>query len=618
MLRRLVLPALLLVPLAVAPLPATAAAGEGVGPARHSFRAAPLPVSDVLPALDVLAADTCADGNLVHDEVGGAAGVALPNLQVQLWDRDSTSADDLLATGLTGVAGAFLLCSATEDLDDTANDGLDLYVRAVTENGFWRVQDSEAYQFSLALAANVAAGTTHHYGQSRPGDGTPQAGALQIYNALDRFWSWTAAQHANDCWDALDHKPPSNYAGCRQLVVQWRADTTSQPFYDSALNRVHLGATDFKWRDAVVREAAKAVMDDLFEDGFPDTQNCGPRTQIKLQTTRNCAWVNGFADWVAVQVFADPVLDWQVGAQVFHENLETPGWDTPGWEQGDAVEGRVAGALLDLADAANEAPWDRVAQGPNPLWVKLLNGSFDQLAELAYVGDNALATLYQNTIDYGLRDPLVNAAVLTRRTPSPPQNFRYTTTSQRWSVMAIRPPQGFDYDLRLFGTADLAGAPLSTSTAGGSAVDLVAIDSNPGRRALGTFYPQVYQYAGAGDYVLKFVQAGSSIAVGQSTSVLMSASNPVVIWETTVAAGAVVKLEVTQPAGLDAELMLFCATAGSNTWVRGRPSASAIAPQLASGTETLTWTAPATAPGPCAVVLANKSGSGTYTVTRKP
>lgn len=620
--RRLVL--LLLLPLAFVPVQdrLQLVLGEAAGPARHDHRPATLLVSTALQQpMGVLVADTCADGTLAHDEVGGAAGVALRNIQVQLWDRDASSADDLLDTDLTGAAGNFLLCSATEDLDDSANDGLDLYVRVVAENGFWRVQNAEAYQFNLTAAPNLPPGTTHHYGQAKPGAGTPQAGALQIFNAVDRLWTWTASQHVNDCWDALDHKPPNDYSRCRQVVIEWRPDSTTSGFYDSTLNRVHLNGVDFKWRDSVVRETAKSILDDLFDDDYPDTQNCGGRTSIGQQTTRNCAWVEGFADWVAVQVFADPVLDWQVGTQVFHENLETASWDTAGWDYGDAVEGRVAGALLDMSDATNDAPWDRLAQGPNPVWTKLLNQSWSQryheFAALGFSGDNALATLYQNTIDYGLRDPLANGVPVSRRVPSPPHNFRFTTTNDAWSVVAIRPPAGADYDLRLFGTSNPSGTPLASSNLGGPAADLVVIDSNPGKRPLGTFYPQAYQYSGTGNYDIKFVQTMGNFGVGQTATAVMTTGNPVAIWETVIGASASVKIEVAQPAGMNAELFLFCSTTTPSTWIKGRAAAAAAAPQLASGTETLTWTAPAIAPGYCAVVLINKSGSGTYTVTRK-
>ncbi|WP_203905912.1 hypothetical protein [Rhizocola hellebori] len=633
MLRRLIL--LVVLGLAVTSTPVTPQTtatensdlGEGSGPAHHVHRPATLPVSVVAQqAVAPMVAQTCADGTLSHDEVGGAAGVALGNLQVQLWDQDSSSADDLLDANLTAASGAFLLCSATDDLDDSANNGLDIYVRVVTENGFWRVDDVQAYQFSLALWPNVAAGTTVHYGATKPGAGTPQAGALQIFNAVDRLWAWTGAQQANDCWDSAD-KQPSDYSKCRQVAIEWRPDSSTRGFYDSALNRVHLAAVDFKWRDSVVREAAKAVMDDIFEDDYPDPSACGDRTLIGKVTSASCAWAEGFADWVATQVYADPVLDWQIGAQVFHENLETPGWETPGWGYGDAVEARVAGALIDLSDATNETPWDRLAQGPTPLWSKVLTHSwtpgqrYRALADLGFSGDNALATLYQNTIDYGLRDPLSNGAAVVRRTPLPPHNFRYSTTTRYWSVMAIRPPQAAaptaDYDLKLFADEAMAGSPLVTSAAGSAASDFIVIDSNLSKHPLGTYYPQVYRYSastGSGQYDARFVQASSNVAIGQSVS---SSAVPVSIWETTVAASAQVKIEVTQAAGQDAELFLFCSTTSASSWVRSRSAASATAPALAGGTETLLWTAPAIAPGYCAIVLINKLGSGAYTVTRK-
>lgn len=610
--RRLVVLALLLLPLAYVPVHAQGTPGEGVGPARDDFRPAILPVGYEIPQWTI-AVDSCADGVVAHDETGGAADVVLPNLQVQLWDKDSSSPDDLLDADLTDALGGFLLCAGSDDPDDLANDGLDLYVKVVTENGFWRVQDVEPYKFDLPLHANVPSGTTIHYGRQKPG-----SGALQIFNAVDRLYAWIAGRHVNDCWDAMDHLPPDDYSKCRQVVVDWRPDSASRTFYDSTFNKVYLHGVDFKWRDAVVRTAAKAVMDDLFEDDFPDTQDCG--TQLGKQTTVDCAWVNGFADWVATQVFADPVLDFEIDGTVFHENLETPSWDTAGWDRGPAVEGRVAGALLDLSDSANEAPWDRLASGPNFVWNKLLAYSWSQryrsLSDLALGTDNQLATLYQNTIDYGLRDPMTNAAIYTRRTPEPPQNFRFTTTTQMWSVMAIRPPAGIDYDLKLFGTSDQVGAPLAQSTSGASSPDFVVVDSHAGRRPLGTYYPQVYQYSGTGDYVLKYVQASFTAAIGQSVSTTMAAGNPVAIWETFIAANASVKIELTQPLGTNAELFLFCDTASASTWVRGRATATATAPQT-GGLETLTWTAPSTQPGACAVVLVNKSGSGTYHVIRK-
>jgi hypothetical protein len=39
-----------------------------------------------------------------------------------------------------------------------------------------------------------------------------------------------------------------------------------------------------------------------------------------------------------------------------------------GWGNGDTTEGRVAGALIDLTDLTNEAPWDRYGEGASAIW----------------------------------------------------------------------------------------------------------------------------------------------------------------------------------------------------------------------------------------------------------
>jgi hypothetical protein len=327
---------------------------------------------------------------------------------------------------------------------------------------------------------------------------------------------------------------------------------------------------------------------------------------------------------------------------VFHVDLESPGWDAVGWDDGDAVEARVAGALLDLSDPTNESPWDRLSEGATGIWSTLLNASWNvpypyrrhrtfvefwanRTADGLAVGDNALATLYQNSVDYGLRDPLTSNVAVQRPTPVPAQNFRYTTTTHFWSVIAVRPPQAappsVDDDLDLYPTASMTGSPLASSTAGGNNVDLVMVDSNSGKRPLGTYYPRVRQFSGSGTYDLKYVEGTATIGIGQSANATMAASNPVAVWDTLVGANASVKVQVTQAAGQNAELLLFCSTTTASTWIRARSTASASAPPAAgtpqnTSTETLTWTAPATAPGYCGVVLVNRAGSGSYTVTR--
>jgi hypothetical protein len=47
---------------------------------------------------------------------------------------------------------------------------------------------------------------------------------------------------------------------------------------------------------------AWCVMDDLFEDNFPEFPNCDNHTPDQARS-EGCAWMEGFADWYAITVF---------------------------------------------------------------------------------------------------------------------------------------------------------------------------------------------------------------------------------------------------------------------------------------------------------------------------
>ena len=110
---------------------------------------------------------------------------------------------------------------------------------------------------------------------------------------------------------------------------------------------------------------------------------------------------------------------------------------------------------------------------------------------------NVLAALFNNTIDYGFRDPMANNLTLTRPQPYVPHNYSFSTTTYYWSVVAVRPTGTNDADLRVYDDYNQS-LFLKGSTYGGTETDFVAIDSN--RRALGDYYPRTNQYSGTGGY----------------------------------------------------------------------------------------------------------------------
>lgn len=81
-------------------------------------------------------------------------------------------------------------------------------------------------------------------------------------------------------------------------------------------------------------------------------------------------------------------------------------------------------------------------------------------------------------------------------------NYSVTTTLPYWTAVAVRPAPGVDYDLRLYDGS--TGALLSSSVWGGSATDVIAINSN--FRPLGSYLANVYRYSGSGIYSVMFFQ----------------------------------------------------------------------------------------------------------------
>jgi hypothetical protein len=140
------------------------------------------------------------------------------------------------------------------------------------------------------------------------------------------------------------------------------------------------------------------------------------------QEDANCAWSEGWSDFLAIAVnqtlpnnATDTCYDRGIGpcgaGGGTFENLETHTRnDNPQqFPWGDTVEGRVAGALYDLVDPNNEAPWwDSANFGFAPIWniVRVAPHEttfFEFWNSWKASGNNkhhAVRAIYQNTIDY--------------------------------------------------------------------------------------------------------------------------------------------------------------------------------------------------------------------------
>jgi hypothetical protein len=552
--------------------------------------------------------DTSVTGNWSYQDNTGAWRNAM-NVQVQVWDADSLSADDLLASGVTDGSGNYNLCFDSDSEGFGEGGTADVYVKFITENSLWKVQRSgSALSFRTGTTDNVTPGTALNEGSLTSGDATLQRG-LHAFDEANDAWLWVP-KPTNLCFDQND-------TSCRQLVINWAPDSIDGTYYSRNSKDVHLAADDPNAQIVVVHEIGHAIMDDVYNNAFPVASNCNPHS-IQGTSSAGCAWTEGWAEWFPSTVYNDPFFRWASGASL---DLENASWGN-GWGEGDTTEGRIAGALIDITDSANEATWDRYSEGSINLWSTFTHHVSNTLSEFwsqrggdgfDVADSGASASLYQNTVDYSFRDPMGNYVSLSRPSPVPSHNFSYNTTTSYWSAVAVRTPVGTDADLSVFDDRAL-GSNIGGSAYGGSAIDFVAVDSN--RRSYGDYYPQVRRYSGTGRYRVELAQ-GSSILSAGSQTVSMGLREIVAVRDVYLTAGTPVTIRATPTkAAQNPELHLMGSDAANTaTWVRSRSSAVASSSAAGPGAaEQITYTP--TVSGWYGLVVINAAGSGPYTLTR--
>jgi hypothetical protein len=545
-----------------------------------------------------LACDTRVTGSWHYIDETGAWRNAM-NFQVQVRDL----ARGTLAVGLTDPGGNFNLCF-------DASVGTQLYLTLKAEVQHWRVQNgNDVFNWSTGVVRNPAAGSTVNFGWMSPGDPADHR-AVHAFDEANDAWMFVPKVAFPWCFDPKD-------TVCRQLRINWSRDSTHRTEYDQIGNVVHLDANDPNGPMTVAHEIGHAVMDDVYNEAFPAAPNCQDH-HIENAYSAGCGWIEGWADFFALSVYRTSVFRWSTGESL---DLEQPTWGN-GWAEGDINEGRVAGALLDIADSNNEGVWDRSSEGFTNIWYTFthhVDADFRRFwADRASDGFNtsdtgALATLYQNTIDLGFRDPLADRAMLLRPKPTP-HNYSFSTATAYWSVVGVLPNSTSDEDLQLFddraGSVNLGGSNLR-----GRTTDFVAIDSN--RRPVGDYYPRVGHFGGPGGYVIQVAQGGGADLVAGKPMTVNMPNDLIAVRDTLLSPGVTVTITVTPgSAAQDVDVFLMGSVLGSpSTYVRGR--ANAVATGAAGGpgaTETLTYTSTTTAF--YGVVITQRSATGSVTLTR--
>jgi hypothetical protein len=560
--------------------------------------------------LNAPAGQSCAVGGWVYVDNNTVTRSAT-NETVQAWDHDTFSGDDLLAVGVIGFDGRYRLCFANDDGDPFDDSTQEVYVRFLTTNTQWRVRDTpggnNTYTFGTGTV-DVCDTCEHDFGNLQPSDGTLMRG-LHAFDAMNDLWLFVHG--SNQCFDRND-------GTCRQMVANWTSTSTDGTFYSRDGNDIHLAADDPNSPTTIVHESSHALMDDVDEDAMPASPNCNPHS-IPGVTSQGCAWVEGFAEWLPARVYNDPFFRWPDGSSL---NLENPTWGTTGWGNGDSVEGRVAGAMIDISDTSNESFWDFAGEGTGNQYTTFVNTIPNNFNEFATIDRPAQgfefsdglsrASTYQNTIDYDFRDPLASSVEKVRPTPNPAQNYGLNTTRNYWSVIGIRPPLGTDDDLNVYDNRNLTGL-LSSSAFGSNTIDWVAIDGN--RRSPGDYYPRVNQYAGTGNYGIEYYEGSTTVTDGFHAPSF--GVNDVVRTEDTFLNQSVpTYFRIVPSGGLDIEAFLVRSTdAQPASFVTSRTGAAAISNGGGfGGEEAFSYTESASQWD--GLIVTNKGGSGSYTVFR--
>jgi hypothetical protein len=249
-----------------------------------------------------------------------------------------------LWSGETGRYGDFITEPITNyDNDEYWNDSrLDIYIKWRADNpGLGqKITDTNriSYSWETEVYYNISDGTAMiDYYVSTSDNQRP---AMWIYEDMLRafeFW-------INNAY--FDPGP---------VTTIWEDQVEGGTgFYCCSDPRVVIGDDNADSKDIVIHEIAHNYLYNMYQEIVGDS--CPSPHNMFIESNIYCAWREGWAEFLPLIVNGDQCFDWGLGpCDEVHENLETHNmYDPPIYQRGEAVEGRVAGALYDLEDNTNE------------------------------------------------------------------------------------------------------------------------------------------------------------------------------------------------------------------------------------------------------------------------
>lgn len=262
-------------------------------------------------------------------------GVTRPlvNATVRVMD-DDWGPDEHITSTITGWDGRFN--TVINNDDGWFQDGRDIYIRILTTNSRFRVEDCSYWpDWTYAWRSNdgedLSDGTVVDFGSFSLAGSTNGRRAAMMFQRMNSAWNHFTSVGAQD---------PGFVDGCYP---------DSPTHYDTFWGEIDIAGSDFDSRDIIVHEWGHAIQDNaqIFNSWSGAAHSfCG-------LTDREQAFVEGWATFVALDVFSDNRFNWNPGDTGRElENYACAGSASTG--NGPRDEGRVAAALIDLRDAAND------------------------------------------------------------------------------------------------------------------------------------------------------------------------------------------------------------------------------------------------------------------------
>jgi hypothetical protein len=276
--------------------------------------------------------------------------------------------------------------------DGPGEDGLDIIVGVFASSSVAAVNDSDTNFYYYNLTSTV---------WSNCPDGTLNVGELNTsYVERGAWWIFSWPFGLTRGWLYLSNTVGYNTP---QVTACWPYGDWPKYWTNET---IHLPDWACWWPDIILHEYGHHVMNSLYGYIPPSMEE----HSINLRSNSTTAWAEGWANFYPLAVYNDPVFTWSNGTHYNDINLETLHWCSSGWDDGDEVEGRVAGALWDIYDSQNDsAPWyyDSFSNGFTNIWNILHTTPCDTFHEFwqawntsGYPKQPALMAIFQNSIDY--------------------------------------------------------------------------------------------------------------------------------------------------------------------------------------------------------------------------